>query len=61
MLFRSLQKGEKPENGQEIAEALERCVHYYQKLWRENSKEGDIMKITDVFCWYADLLRKGSL
>ena len=56
-----LQKGEKPENGQEIAEALERCVHYYQKLWRENSKEGDIMKITDVFCWYADLLRKGSL
>lgn len=56
-----LQKGEKPENGREIAENLERCAHYYQKLWRENSKEGDIMKITDVFCWYADLVRKGSL
>lgn len=53
-----LKKGGKPENGPEIAARLERCLHYYQQLWRENSKEGDLMRISEVFCWYADLLRK---
>ncbi len=53
-----LEKGEKPDNGREIAARLERCLHYYQQSWRENSKEGDIAKITEVFCWYADILRK---
>lgn len=50
--------GEKPENGKEIAARLERCLHYYQQSWRENSKEGDIGRISEVFCWYADVLRK---
>ena len=53
-----LKKGEKPENGKEIAARLERCLHYYQQIWRENSKEGDIMRISEVFFWYADVLRK---
>ncbi len=53
-----LQKGNHPENGPEIASELERCLHYYQNLWRENSKEGDIVEISKVFCWYADALRK---
>ncbi len=41
-----------------LASRLERCLHYYQELWRSNSKEGDLGKITDVFCWYADVLRR---
>ena len=53
-----LKKGNKPENGREIAARLERCLHYYQQVWRENSKEGDIMRISEVFCWYGDVLRK---
>lgn len=53
-----IQKGEKPENGADLASELERCLHYYQGLWRENSKEGDLKRISEVFCWYADLLRK---
>ncbi len=52
-----LNKGDKPENGREIAARLERCLHYYQQIWRENSKEGDIAKISEVFFWYADILR----
>lgn len=58
LCFEKLLKGEKPENGAAVAADLERCLHYYQQLWRENSKEGDLMKISDVFCWYADVLRK---
>lgn len=58
LCLEKLQKGEKPENAAEVAADLERCLHYYQQLWRENSKEGDIMKISEVFCWYADMLRK---
>lgn len=58
MFLAGLRKGEKPANGKEIAADLERCLHYYQQLWRENSKEGDLGKISEVFCWYADVLRK---
>lgn len=58
LFLTALNQGEKPANGMEIAADLERCLHYYQQLWRENSKEGDIGKISEVFCWYADLLRK---
>ena len=58
LFLSNLQKGQKPENGAAIAGELERCLHYYQRLWRENSKSGDIDKISDVFCWYADLLRR---
>jgi len=49
--------GKKPENGKAVAERLERCLHHYQKLWRLNSKEADLAKISEVFCWYGDLLR----
>ena len=56
-----LQKGETPDNGASAAADLERCLHYYQKLWRENGKEGDLMKVSDVFFWYADILRKKSM
>ncbi len=48
-----------PEKGKELACELERCLYYYKKNWRENSKEGDLGKIEDVFCWYADRLRDG--
>lgn len=57
LFLAAMKKGEKPENGPALAADLERCLHYYQKLWRENGKEGDIMKVSDVFFWYADILR----
>lgn len=40
-----------------LADELEQCLFYYKKYWRENSKEGDLAKISDVFFWYADLIR----
>ncbi len=45
--------------GAELACELERCLYHYKKNWRENSKEGDLSKIEDIFCWYADRLREG--
>lgn len=50
--------GENPDYGMTLASDFERCLHYYQRLWRENSKEGDLMKVSEIFFWYADLLRK---
>ncbi len=47
-------------DGFALAAGLEANLHDYQQLWRSNSKEGDLARITDVFCWYADLLRKTS-
>ncbi len=44
-------------NGMELADRLERAFWTYQAVWRENSKEGDIQRIADIFYWYADLLR----
>lgn len=55
-----LQKKQSPENGRQIAERLERCLHQYQRLWRHNSKEGDLRWISEVFCWYADRMREFS-
>ena len=55
-----LEKGETPENGRKLAADLERCLYHYRRLWRENSKEGDLPHITRVFCWYADVLRETS-
>ncbi len=51
-------RGEQPENGRELAAGLERALYHYKKLWRGNSKEADLARISDIFCWYADLLRK---
>ena len=53
----SLQQGKKPDGGMELAAGLERCLHAYQKLWRETGKEAGLGRITEVFCWYADVLR----
>lgn len=55
-----IRKGEMPDNGAALAADLERYLHYYQRLWRENGKEGDLMKVSDVFFWYSDILRSES-
>lgn len=43
-----------------LAGQLEQCLYHYKEYWRKNSKEGDLAKISDVFFWYADLLRQGG-
>ncbi len=48
-------------NGMELASELENCLHFYQEVWRENSKEGDLPRISEVFFWYADILRENAL
>ncbi len=51
--------GSAPEKtGRLLADELERCLYHFKVSWRENSKEGDLSKISDVFFWHADLLRK---
>lgn len=57
MFLDKLKKNEKPSNGAKLAAELERILRYYQRLWRENGKEGDLMKISAVFFWYGDVLR----
>lgn len=62
-VYLSLMVDDKAAAGQDgfaLAQELENCLHHYQNQWRENSKEGDLPRITEVFCWYADLLRKTS-
>lgn len=46
------------QDGRALAQKLETGLYYYRKQWMDNSKYGDLGRITDVFCWYADLLRK---
>ncbi len=48
------------QDGMALAAELECNLRHYRDIWRENSREGDIGRITDVFCWYADLLRDTS-
>ncbi len=43
-----------------LAGELEECLYHYKAYWRENSREGDLARVSDVFFWYADLLRDGS-
>ena len=43
-----------------LAGELEECLYHYKAYWRENSREGDLARVSDVFGWYADLLRDGS-
>lgn len=47
-----------PGGSQMLAKELEQCLFYYKEFWRENSREGDLAKVSDVFFWYADLLRQ---
>lgn len=44
--------------GSRLAGELEQSLYQYKAVWRENSKEGNLQNIADIFCWYADLLRK---
>lgn len=53
-----LQKGERPEDGMSLGSDLERCLCFFQELWRSTGKEADLGRVSDVFCWYADVLRK---
>lgn len=46
--------------GDALAKELEQCLFYYKRDWRQNSKEGDLEKISDVFFWYADRLRENG-
>ncbi|MDE7325631.1 MAG: beta-N-acetylhexosaminidase [Lachnospiraceae bacterium] len=43
-----------------LAGELEACLYHYKAYWRENSREGDLARVSDVFFWYADLLREGN-
>lgn len=47
-----------PEQGSRLAGELEQSLYQYKAVWRENSKEGNLQNIADIFCWYADLLRQ---
>lgn len=47
-------------NGCELAQDLERILYYYKDSWRKSCKEGDLSRISDVFFWYADLLRESE-
>lgn len=48
---------ENEKSGMELAAELESCLYHYKALWRKNSKEADLARISEVFFWYADLLR----
>ncbi len=53
----ALRDGRQPEAPAALAARIERIAHTYQRLWRENGKEGDLGRLCDVFFWYADRLR----
>lgn len=53
-----LTKGDKIEDGMQLASDLERCLHFFKTLWRKTSKEADLARVTEVFSWYADALRE---
>ena len=55
-----LQNGEKLEDGMELAGSLEKCLRTFQELWRWIGKEGDLAQISEVFYWYADVLREAQ-
>lgn len=52
--------GQNAGKGAMLAKELEQCLFHYKGFWRENSKEGDLAKVSDVFFWYADLLRENG-
>ena len=58
--LRRLQNGEKLEDGMELAGSLEKCLRTFQELWRRIGKEGDLAQISEVFYWYADVLREAQ-
>lgn len=55
------QKGEKLEDGMELAGDLEKCLRSFKELWCRTGKEADLARVSEVFYWYADVLRKISI
>lgn len=53
-----LQKGEKLTDGMKLASDLEKCLRSFQELWRRIGKEADLARVSEVFYWYADVLRE---
>ncbi len=49
-----------PKEGAALAKELEQCLFHYKEDWRQNSKEGDLDKVSDIFFWYADWIRENS-
>jgi hypothetical protein len=41
----------------DLAVALEKWYYSYQKLWRSVSKESELMRLGEIFSYYADILR----
>lgn len=56
----ALRAHEQPEAPAALADRMEKALHAYQRLWRENGNEGDIGRLTDLFCWYTDHLREAD-
>ena len=50
-------KGERLNHGEELAGKLERCLQFFKELWRKVGKEAELARVSEVFFWYADLLR----
>lgn len=50
-------KGERLNHGEELAGKLERCLQFFKELWRKVGKEAELTRVSEVFFWYADLLR----
>ena len=46
------------EERRSLAVQLEEWYMEYKKLWRRSSKEGELFRLTEVVCWYADQLRR---
>ena len=44
-----------------LAVQLEEWFMEYKKLWRKSSKEGELFRLAEVVCWYADLLRTAEI
>ncbi|MCD7712198.1 MAG: hypothetical protein LUJ25_05690, partial [Firmicutes bacterium] len=47
--------------GAEIAARLEGLLYRYGELWRRDGKEGDLRYITEIFAWYADIMRRYAM
>lgn len=50
-------KGECMQDLNACAQELEEWLFRYRNEWRKVGREGDLGHITEIVCWYADLLR----
>ena len=44
----------------QLAGDLERLLYHFKEVWRQTSKESELYRVAEVFCWYADLLRSNG-